>query len=348
MCQANNQNRCYFCGSVVNAQQLQELELPSNLLYYVVDCPVCGKYLVDMDYKHYFKEFRNEISFYLYFYNRLEIDEKHHKICIIKDSSNNKDKELLINMGFEVIDIKNIKEKYPGKTIKKYDLFSYALVKKAGKLNKISNITIEEIASAASIQRNYNNNGFDYEDALNQIKQPLYYWKNKGFISNKNFVIKSNKIIEDIYITAECNIYVENLKFNDNEKQNLTNNIFIAIEFSENTEQIIENLKSAIEQAGYNPIVMKDLIFSEQIVPEIYKNITNSKMLVMDATYPNCGAYYEAGFAQGQNKKVIVTCNKEKFNKEGIHFDISQKQCLLWEDEEDLTKTLTEWIKALA
>ena len=345
--QGNKQSRCYFCGSDMFDFQYLQLNLKSNLPYFVIKCPVCGEYVVDMDYKEYLQDLRDETAFYLYFYNNLVIDDKKRKVCIIKDLEDNIDKEDLKNNGFDVIDIKYLKENYPDKTIKKYDLLTYALVKKAGKLNKISNMAIEEIASAASIQRNFNNNGFDYDDATSQINVPLQYLHNKGFISNNIFVIKSNKIYEDIYITAECRIYAESLEFNDEEKQNLTKNIFIAIEFSERTNPIIEILKSAIEQAGYNPIVMKDLIFGEQIVPEIYKNISNSKMLVMDATYENYGAYYEAGFAQGQNKKVIVTCNKEKFNKEGIHFDISQKQCLLWEEEEDLTKTLTEWIKAL-
>ena len=30
------------------------------------------------------------------------------------------------------------------------------------------------------------------------------------------------------------------------------------------------------------------------------------------------------------------------------HFDIAQKQILIWNDESDLTKKLSEWIKALA
>ncbi|MBR1675711.1 MAG: hypothetical protein IJ706_00155 [Clostridia bacterium] len=99
--------------------------------------------------------------------------------------------------------------------------------------------------------------------------------------------------------------------------------------------------------------------------------------MILDITEPNFGAYYEAGYASGLGKEVIVCCKKEIFDKKNFicphlekikeedketlskedckyyskalrpHFDIAQKQTLVWEDEGDLTKKLTEWIKFL-
>ena len=80
----------------------------------------------------------------------------------------------------------------------------------------------------------------------------------------------------------------------------------------------------------------------------------------MDISDPNYGAYYEAGYALGLGKEVIITCKEEVLSHKYVtdeekkyerylkpHFDIVQKQILVWSDYEDLTHKLTEWIKAL-
>ena len=61
----------------------------------------------------------------------------------------------------------------------------------------------------------------------------------------------------------------------------------------------------------------------------------------------------------GLGKEVIITCSKEIFSKKDFankleekalkpHFDIAQKQILVWEDTADLTKQLKEWILELS
>ncbi len=74
---------------------------------------------------------------------------------------------------------------------------------------------------------------------------------------------------------------------------------------------------------------------------------------------PNYGAYYEAGDALGLGKEVIISCSSAVFSKQYTeeekryekylkpHFDIAQKQILIWDDYDDLTKKLAEWIRAL-
>ena len=54
-------------------------------------------------------------------------------------------------------------------------------------------------------------------------------------------------------------------------------------------------------------------------------------------------------------KEVIICCSNEVFRKDfgaeakyrKPHFDIAQKQLLIWSDYNDLTQKLTEWIKAI-
>lgn len=47
-------------------------------------------------------------------------------------------------------------------------------------------------------------------------------------------------------------------------------------------------------------------------------------------------------------KEVIITCRKDIFASDNHpHFDVFQKQSLVWEDENDLSKKLTMWINAV-
>lgn len=151
-------------------------------------------------------------------------------------------------------------------------------------------------------------------------------------------------------------------------QKNQTNNkkIFIAMSFNPAIEKTYNAIDLAIREAKCDVVSMKHRIHNKQIVPEMLRLIKESKMLVMDISEPNFGAYYEAGYAQGLDKEVIITCKssvikKDKFlcdDRKGTecellrkyskpHFDIAQKQILVWEDEADLTDQLTEWIKFL-
>lgn len=122
---------------------------------------------------------------------------------------------------------------------------------------------------------------------------------------------------------------------------------FIAIAFK-NTEQIVTALKKGITEAGYDPIFIKDVEHNNQIVPEIRKHIDRCRFLVMDCTYPNLGAYYEAGIAVGQGKEVIICCRKKEFESDESrpHFDIAQQSMIIWNDEEDLVVRLVKRIEA--
>ena len=94
--------------------------------------------------------------------------------------------------------------------------------------------------------------------------------------------------------------------------------------------------------------MIKDKEHNHQIVPEILYEIDRSKFLVMDVTLPNYGAYYEAGYALGKGKEVIISCRKEEFDNpdKRPHFDILQKTLVVWEDEKDLMEKLQKRIEA--
>ena len=62
----------------------------------------------------------------------------------------------------------------------------------------------------------------------------------------------------------------------------------------------------------------------------------------MDCSFPNYGAYYEAGIAAGCGKEVIITCSDDKFHDENNrpHFDIAQQSMVIWKDYDELKDKL--------
>lgn len=125
---------------------------------------------------------------------------------------------------------------------------------------------------------------------------------------------------------------------------------FIAMSFREETKPIREAFRKAMKQSGYSVAVIDEKEHNNQIVPEIFYEIERSKFVVVDVTYPNYGAYYEAGYAQALGKQVIICCRKAEFDDKGNpnrpHFDIAQKAMIVWEDEDDLIHRLKRRIEA--
>lgn len=123
---------------------------------------------------------------------------------------------------------------------------------------------------------------------------------------------------------------------------------FIAMSFSDATKEIREAFRKAIESSGYAVRIIDEKEHNHQILPEILYEIKRSKFVVVDVTYPNYGAYYEAGYAQGLEKEVIICCRKDVLDdpENKPHFDIAQKSMVVWETIEDLEYRLKRRIEA--
>lgn len=136
-------------------------------------------------------------------------------------------------------------------------------------------------------------------------------------------------------------------KVSEMEQTESNNQGFIAMSFSDGTKTISESFKKAINKCGYIPRRIDEKEHNNQIVPEILFEISRSKFVVVDVTYPNYGAYYEAGYAEALGKEVIICCREDVFNSDKKpHFDIAQKSSIVWKDEEDLENRLYRRIEA--
>ncbi|MCW8925791.1 MAG: nucleoside 2-deoxyribosyltransferase [Xanthomonadales bacterium] len=99
------------------------------------------------------------------------------------------------------------------------------------------------------------------------------------------------------------------------------------------TRIFYECWKPAAEQTGLPLERLDDNPKAGSISHRMQVEIRRSKYLVAELTYNNPGAYWEAGFAEGLGKPVIYLCEKSFFDdpENGIHFDVSQKQGVIWE-----------------
>lgn len=122
---------------------------------------------------------------------------------------------------------------------------------------------------------------------------------------------------------------------------------FIAMRFGNETSEISTMFKKAITECGYVPMRIDEKEHNNQIVPELLYEIDRSSFLVLDVTVPNYGAYYEAGYAMGKGKEVIICCRWNEFEGEGRpHFDILQKSIVIWDTYEELLERLKKRIEA--
>lgn len=117
---------------------------------------------------------------------------------------------------------------------------------------------------------------------------------------------------------------------------------FVAMQFGPETLTLREKIRKGISEAGYNATFIDEVEHNNFITPEILKHIRDSKFVVSDLTHNNNGAYFEEGYAMGLGKPVIQLC------REGTktHFDIAQKNMIIWSTEDDIPQRLTNRIKA--
>lgn len=117
--------------------------------------------------------------------------------------------------------------------------------------------------------------------------------------------------------------------------------VLVAMSFND-THDLREAIRQGIIDAGYEAVFIDEVPHNDFITPELLKHIRDSKFVVVDLTHKNNGAYFEEGYAMGLGKPVIQLC------KSGVklHFDIAQKNTIIWENECDIPEKLCNRIKA--
>lgn len=116
----------------------------------------------------------------------------------------------------------------------------------------------------------------------------------------------------------------------------------VAMKFGNDTVSLREAIRKGVADAGYAAIFIDEVQHNDFITPELLRHIRDSKFVVVDLTHQNNGAYFEEGYAMGLGKPVIQLCKQDT----KLHFDIAQKNTVMWQKEDDIPERLYNRIKA--
>jgi hypothetical protein len=95
-----------------------------------------------------------------------------------------------------------------------------------------------------------------------------------------------------------------------------------------------EYLKPAVKQTGFELKRIDEEPPAGLIDNRLRLEISKSRFLIADLTNCNRGVYWEAGYAEGQNKPVIYTCEEAYFHKNRTHFDTNHCHTVTWLENE--------------
>jgi len=118
--------------------------------------------------------------------------------------------------------------------------------------------------------------------------------------------------------------------------------VLVAMKFGDDTIPLREAIRKGITNTGYVAVFIDEVQHNDFITPELLKHIRDSKFVVVDLTHQNNGAYFEEGYAMGLGKPVIQLCKQDT----KLHFDIAQKNTIMWHSEGDIPDKLCNRIKA--
>lgn len=303
-------------------------------------CPVCGKYQLDIDYLQNCDHFdRNHLAAFLAHnaYNPNDDFERRYYTTASKEICEELRKE---GRGHPVhIDSEMVETWYPKSFAEKIDRILLYIFNHAPHVGQIVHFSTEQFYSFLFIDRYELSSGQYVPRSEDNLKQ-------EG-------IFMLTCLAEQRYIPDYLGLRCDNTQAIallpgayariDEIQRNTANgkNVLVAMSFKD-TEKLREAIREGVKAAEYNPIFIDEVQHNELITPELLKYIRDSKFVVVDLTHKNNGAYFEEGYAMGLGKPVIQLCKKGT----QLHFDIAQKNTIMWETEDDIPLLLCNRIKA--
>jgi nucleoside 2-deoxyribosyltransferase len=123
---------------------------------------------------------------------------------------------------------------------------------------------------------------------------------------------------------------------------------FVAMWFDDSLNGFKRAIEEAVALAGYRAecLTVDEVEHNEYIMDKVINLINDARFVIADFTcVPETGdhaggvkggsrggVYFEAGYAKGRGKEVILTCRNDDASKCRRHFDIQQINTIFWED----------------
>lgn len=336
--------KCIFCGS--NATS--ETHSKDDLVF--CSCNVCGRYAInDFDTITISKY---KITAYLYHNIKLHANERPSDYTAYIGYDTDYQRIHSRHQHYHLVRYNEIESFWPRKFADRIDKILLALSTRSRFFGEQMQFSQAEMHSLLFVV-SYDGAGKKYDDLSidMQLSEVTEY-----LVTNEYVKISSNETCFFVTLLANGWRRVDDLQQKGNDRKA----VFVSMSFASSTSDTREAIRKGIDEAGCSPEFIDEIIHNHQIVPEMLRLIRECRFLILEISEPNYGAYFEAGYAMGLGKEVIITCNSEVFNKKyeneddkkyekylKPHFDIAQKQILVWNDYDDLAKKLCEWIKAI-
>ncbi len=334
--------KCVVCGS--QATKSENYTDTNTFVFY--ECPVCGRF--ELQWSDFLNMINyNQLAPYL-LYNRFEphrYNEYRYHTTLDKDTCDEYRKEF--NSGNTThgrpvhMDAELIRAWYPTSFMEKIDKILLYLGSKSKHIGEMFTLSHEELISTLFIDRyEFNMDGNRSERQDDSQRQEAAYILD--YLKENNYITYSSdsNLEEDIKIRINPAGYS---RIDVLQKHTINSrNVLVAMKFGNETRGLREAIRKGIMDAGYVAIFIDEVQHNDFITPELLKHIRDSKFVVVDLTHQNNGAYFEEGYAMGLGKQVIQLCRENT----KLHFDIAQKNTIIWVDESDIPERLTNRIKA--
>lgn len=336
---------CPVCGSDAQVHPNHE----RNTIYYA--CPVCGNFEIDASF--YLSDANtNHLAAYLCYHN--DRNGKNHAYryytTLSKEECDRHRAEF--NKGYFLhslpvhFDAEMIESWFPKSFSERIDYILLYLHNRIPHIGQRITMDINEVRSMLFVDRkeiDSNPESTTREnmvlrsemDCIREVQYMLDY------LQKMNYIHYSHELVQT---TADITLLPEGYSRIDTLLKNTSNgrNVLVAMKFGDDTRPLREAIRKGITDAGYHAILIDEVEHNDFITPELLKHIRDSKFVVVDLTHKNNGAYFEEGYAMGLGKPVIQLCKKDV----QLHFDIAQKNTIIWQTEDDIPERLRNRIKA--
>lgn len=329
---------------VCNSESDVQVNYDTNSAFHI--CPVCGRY--ELTYSGHALADNPRLASYLY-YNRFLHDglfgNRYHT-TLNKETCDEYRKQFddgNNTHGRPVhMDVELIENWYPKSFSEKVDLVLLQINSLTKHIGQWLDMNSTELFSLLFVDRKEVFSGKTdwrhYDSCIQEALYILQFFDSQSLIecdSSANTMIGNSKRLR---LTPQGYSKVDELQKNNAAGKN----VLVAMKFGDETVLLREAIRAGIQNAGYHAVFIDEVQHNNFITPELLKCIRDSKFVVVDLTHQNNGAYFEEGYAMGLGKSVIQLCKK---NAE-LHFDIAQKNTIMWESEEEIPDRLTNRIKA--
>lgn len=342
------QCKCIVCN---NKNAMVATDCSEAVVFYT--CPTCGRYAFRLDSINYNNDFNyNHLSSYLAYNGFLEKMSEYIEYRYFTNRSKEwcdewkqKYNEGEYTHGHPVfLSIENVENWYPKTFSEKIDLIMLYFgshIKHIGENIKIEKQTLYSILFVDRFD--YDNLGgkLDRDEHVmeSQAEYMLDYLQKREYIEKKSLSkwFNSDESVE-IKLLPEGYARIDILQKNTSNGKN----VLVAMEFGDKTKLLREAIRKGITDAGYLAIFIDEVQHNDFITLELLKYIKNSRFVVVDLSDKNNGAYFEEGYAMGLGKQVIQLCRCDV----NLHFDIAQKNTIMWKEEDDIPEKLKNRIIA--